>query len=361
MPAGSRHGAVPPARPMGIHDLAALVDGEVLGKTSALISGAAPFETAGPEDVTFAGSARYLKRLVQTRAGAVLVPHDFRAESDGLIAVEHPQLAFIKLLNYFRPPRPPGPGVSPQVYIGPGVVFGEDVSIGPFAVIQEAAVIGERTVIHPNVVIGPRAKIGRDCRIYPNVTVLEDCRIGDRVIIHAGTVIGSDGFGFVQDGPKHVKIPHRGIVQIDDDVEIGANNTIDRATFGRTWLQQGVKTDNLVHVAHNVTVGKNTLIVAQVGLSGSVTIGGGAILAGQAGVAQHLTVGDKAVVGPQAGIAKDVPPGAVVSGSPAVDHRRWLRVQRVLPHLDKINKHVSRIEKKLAALEKQLDASEVTR
>jgi UDP-3-O-[3-hydroxymyristoyl] glucosamine N-acyltransferase len=216
--------------------------------------------------------------------------------------------------------------------------------------------IGERVWLHPGVVIGDNVSIGNDCIIYPNTTILERCIIADRVIIHAGTVIGSDGFGFAPDGKSYHKIPHTGNVQIDDDVEIGANNTIDRATFGTTHIGRGVKTDNLVHIAHNVIVGENTVIVAQVGVSGSVTIGKNVILAGQAGVAGHLTIGDGATVGPQTGVGKPVPEGQIVSsGIPEMPHRLWLRVQRLIPKLPDFNRRLSQLEKKIKSFGEKLD------
>jgi UDP-3-O-[3-hydroxymyristoyl] glucosamine N-acyltransferase len=216
--------------------------------------------------------------------------------------------------------------------------------------------VGERVWLHAGVVIGDKVTIGNDVVIYANVTIQEGVIIGDRVIIHSGTVIGSDGFGFAPDGNSYHKLPHTGIVHIDDDVEIGANNAIDRGTFGKTHIGQGVKTDNLVHVAHNVTVGKNTILVAQVGISGSVTIGKNAILAGQAGVAGHLTIGDNATVGPQTGVGKPVPDGQIVSaGIPEMPHRLWLRVVRTIPKLPDISKRLLGLEKRLKKIEDKLD------
>jgi UDP-3-O-[3-hydroxymyristoyl] glucosamine N-acyltransferase len=205
-------------------------------------------------------------------------------------------------------------------------------------------------------VIGDKVSIGNDCTIYPNATILERCVIADRVIIHSGTVIGSDGFGFAPDGKSYYKIIHTGNVQIDDDVEIGANNTIDRATFGTTRIGRGVKTDNLVHIAHNVVVGENTVLVAQVGISGSVTIGKNVIMAGQAGVAGHLTIGDGATVGPQTGVGKPVPDGQIVSsGIPEMPHRLWLRVQRLIPKLPDLSKRLSKMEKKVKSFGEKSD------
>jgi UDP-3-O-[3-hydroxymyristoyl] glucosamine N-acyltransferase len=223
-------------------------------------------------------------------------------------------------------------------------------------VIGRQVTVGDQVWLHPGVVIGDRVAIGNDVIIHPNVTIQAGTVIGSRVIIHSGTVIGSDGFGFAPDGTVYHKIPHTGIVQIDDDVEIGANNTIDRGTFGQTRIGKGVKTDNLVHVAHNVTVGENTVLVAQVGISGSVTIGKNAVLAGQAGVAGHLTIGDHATVGPQTGVGKSVPDGQIVSaGIPEMPHRLWLRVVRTIPRLPDISKRLRGLEKRFKKIEDKLD------
>ena len=219
--------------------------------------------------------------------------------------------------------------------------------IAPSVVIEDNVRIGDRVTIRPHVYIGEGVILGDDVDIFPNVSILSGCEIGNRVLIHSGTVIGSDGFGFVPDGQRHVKIPQKGIVQIDDDVEIGANNTIDRATFGKTWIKQGVKTDNLVHIAHNVVVGENTLIVAQVGIAGSSTIGKNVILAGQAGISGHLSIGDHAMVGPQAGLVRSVPAGEIVSGSPQMPHKTWLRVHQITAASSRTEKEDNDFEKRL--------------
>jgi UDP-3-O-[3-hydroxymyristoyl] glucosamine N-acyltransferase len=187
--------------------------------------------------------------------------------------------------------------------------------------------------------------------IYPNVTILERCKIGNRVIIHAGTVIGSDGYGFESDGQRYYKIPQLGIVQIDDDVEIGAGNTIDRAAFETTWIQSGVKTDNLVHIAHNVVVGENTVIVAQSGIAGSTTIGRNVILAARAAIGGHIDIGDRAVIGPKAGISQSVPGGTMLSGFPGIPHKLWLRVQRSFSKLPELFKQVADLEKRIRNIE----------
>ncbi|NVM57023.1 MAG: UDP-3-O-(3-hydroxymyristoyl)glucosamine N-acyltransferase, partial [Desulfobacterales bacterium] len=188
--------------------------------------------------------------------------------------------------------------------------------------------------------------------VHPNVAILERCQIGNRVVIHAGSVIGSDGFGFASDGDRYYKIPQTGIVHIDDDVEIGACNTIDRATFGRTWIKRGVKTDNLVHIAHNVVVGEDTVLVAQVGISGSVTIGNHAILAGQAGVAQHVTIGNRVTIGPQSGVTRSISDGQIVSGTPGMPHRLWLKTCNIIPKLPDMKKKIRELEMRIEKLEK---------
>jgi UDP-3-O-[3-hydroxymyristoyl] glucosamine N-acyltransferase len=335
--------------------LAKLVGGEVVGDLKKKIRGVAPFDDAAGDDITLAGKVSYLKRINTTDAGAVIVPMDFQESSKSIVRVENPRLAFAKILNLFHPPSKREVGINTNACIGGRFVCGKDVSIGSFVVIRDNVTMGDRVTLHPGVVIGDDVVIGNDVEIHPNVTVLERCRIGNRVTINAGTVIGSEGFGFVPDGEKYYKMPQTGIVQIDDDVEIGACNTIDRATFGKTWIQSGVKTDNLVMIAHNVTVGERTILVSQVGISGSTTIGKHAILAGQAGVLGHLTIGDNVVITAQSGIARSIPDGEVVSGSPEMPHRLWLRVQRILPKLPELKKKLMEVEKRLRKMEEKQD------
>lgn len=337
--------------------IADIVKGKISGDGNQKIRGAASFEDAKGDEITFAGQSKFLKNIDETDAGAVIVPQNFQAPTKNIVQVDNPQIAFIKVLNLFHPAIKPDPGISQDAYIGKSFLCGQDVSIAPFCVIGDNVTLGHRVVLHPNVVIGDNVIIGNDVKVFPNVTIYERCIIGNRVTIHAGSVIGSDGFGFAPEGKKYIKIPHTGIVQIDDDVEIGAGNTIDRATFGKTWIQSGVKTDNLVHIAHNVTVGENSLLVGQVGISGSVKIGKNAILAGQAGIAGHLSIGNNAIVGPQAGVAKSVPDGETVSGSSAMPHRLWLRMQRILPNLPELAKKLSEVDRRLKKFEEKQDES----
>jgi UDP-3-O-[3-hydroxymyristoyl] glucosamine N-acyltransferase len=250
-------------------------------------------------------------------------------------------------MAFFHPPPTAPSGIHPQAVIGNNFNCGQDATIGPCAVIGNNVSVGDRIRLYAGVVIGDGVTLGDDVTIYPNVTILQRCQIGNRVIIHSGTVIGSDGFGFAPDGERYHKIPHTGIVQIDDDVEIGASNTIDRATFGKTWIGKGVKTDNLVHLAHNVSIGANTVIVAQVGISGSVTIGKNAIVAGQAGIAGHLTIGDGAIIGPRSGIVKDVPAGQTLIGAPGMPPKLFYRIQRIISRLPDLKKRLETLEKKM--------------
>lgn len=340
---------------MPVLQIAELVHGQLLGDGSKIITGAAPFETAQSHDVTFAGNPRFLKRLHDTKAGAVFVPPDFTEAGDfSLIRVRNPQIAFSIILRVFYPSKAHWSGISREAFIGQNVTIGKDSVIAPFVVIQDDVTIGERVVLHPHVVLGKGVLIGNDTEVFPNVTITA-ARIGNRVTVNAGTVIGSDGFGFTPDNGTYHKIPHLGIVQIDDDVEIGAGNTIDRATFGKTWIKNGVKTDNLVHIAHNVIIGENTILVAQVGISGSTTIGSQSVLAGQAGVSGHLSIGDHVTIGPQSGIASSIPDGSVVSGSPEMPHRLWLRVQRTIPRLPEMKKKLDQMEKRLSEFEGTLN------
>lgn len=329
------------------------INGDVQGDTSKIVRGVAPFDAAGEHDIAFADSAKILKRISETKAGAVIVPANFEQEvSTNLIKSDNPRLAFAKVMNLFFPSSYSGSGVSPKASVGRKVSIGPETCVDEFSVIQSGVKLGSRVKIHPHVVIGEGVRIGDDVEIYPNVTILKECVIGNRVIIRSGSVIGSDGFGFVPDGERHYKIPQVGIVQIDDDVEIGSCNTIDRATFGKTWIQKGVKTDSHIHIAHNVVIGENTLIVAQVGIAGSTTIGKNVILAGQAGVGGHIKIGDRVTVGPQAGVTRSVKDGMVVSGTPEMPHRQWLRVSQIMTRLPELKKKVAELEKRLDDLTK---------
>ena len=332
--------------------IAQWVAGELTGDPECTITGAGSLESAGEGQISFAEKASGLKRVAATRAAAVIVPRGFTRPDMNLIQVDNPRLAFAIVLGRLYPQNRPDAGIHPSAVIGKGCTIGKDAAIAANVVLGNEAVVGERAIIDCNVVIGDRARIGDDTRIHPNVFVGERCIIGRRVIIQAGAVIGSDGYGFVFDQGRHHKMPQVGIVQIDDDVEIGANNTIDRATMGKTWIKTGTKTDNLVHIAHNVTIGEHSIIIAQVGIAGSTTIGRYNILAGQAGISGHLTLGDQVTVGPKCGVHKSLDSKQMVSGTTlAMPHRTWLRLQTVLPDLPNLYKRVQLLEEQLAQLE----------
>jgi UDP-3-O-[3-hydroxymyristoyl] glucosamine N-acyltransferase len=297
-------------------------------------------------------SPKYLKRLEKTSAGAVIVPDGFTDSSKDLLWSENPYASFAKIFQLYQKNKRPVEGIHASAVIGEGCRIGDEAAIGPMTAIGNGVSIGPRVAIFGNVHIGDGVVLGDDVRIYPNVTILDGCVIGSRVVIHAGSVIGSDGFGFAPDGEVYHKIPHVGIVRIEDDVEIGAANTIDRGTFGETRIGSGVKTDNLVHIAHNVHIGDNTLLVAQVGISGSTTIGRHSVLAGQVGVVGHIHIGDNVMIGAQSGVGKSVPDGSVISGSPAMPHKRFLQVQTILPRLPDLRRRLAELERRLDAQER---------
>jgi UDP-3-O-[3-hydroxymyristoyl] glucosamine N-acyltransferase len=337
-------------------ELARLVGGELQGDSELRVSGVAGLEEAQINQLSFVVGPKYLPLARASEAGALIVPPKLRDINKPLIITDNPYLAFAKILSLFTPkPRPPL-GVSSKAHIGAEVKLGDSVSIQPNVYVGDSTVLGDRVSLHGGVYIGSEVCIGHDTILYPNVTILDRCIIGDRVTIHSGTVVGSDGFGFAQDGNSYFKIPQVGIVQIDDDVEIGANCTIDRATMGKTWIQRGVKIDNLVQIAHNVVVGEDGIIVAQVGISGSTKVGKNVILAGQVGVTGHLEIGDNVRVGAQSGIAKSIPPGQTVSGSPAISHRDWLKNCQILSRLPELRKKILNLEKRLAAIEEATDS-----
>jgi len=334
-----------------LKEIAQKIDGKVIGDEALEIYGVSSFDDAESGDITFASDAKFLKNLHNTRAGAVIVPDDFGdivSVYPSLIKTLNPKRKFFRILSLFHPPTEPSKIIAQGSVTGINFVAGDDLTIGHHVTIGDNVTMGERVHIMHGVYIGDHVAIGDDTVIKPNVTIMERTRVGSRVIIHSGTVIGSDGFGFTQEMAEgyHEKIPHAGFVHIDDDVEIGACNTIDRGTFGGTWIGKGVKTDNLVHIAHNVTIGEHSLIVAQVGIAGSSVIGKRVILAGKAGVSGHLTVGDGAIVGPGAGVLSDVQPGQIVSGVPGMPHKVWLKVASILPTLPEIRKRVLKLERK---------------
>jgi len=340
-------------------ELAALTGGRLTGARDVDVTGVASLDEAGPTQASFLGNERYRSQVVQSRAGLVFVPEDFdEAPPPGRawIVCKDPSAAFSQAVMLFAPPPPDfPPGRHASAAVHETATVPASVHVGACAVIERDAVVGENTVIGAGCYVGQETRIGDSCLIYPNVTIRERCLLGARVVIHSGTVIGSDGFGFIPGPTGHVKIPQVGIVQIDDDVEIGAQVGVDRARFGKTWIKRGVKIDNLVQIAHNVVIGEHCFIVAQVGVSGSVTIGNGVILAGQVGVAGHITVGDGAILMAQSGVAKDVPPGARLIGSPAVDRREFVKGHTAVKRVGRLHEAVKSLQQEVAELRARLD------
>jgi len=331
-----------------LKELAKLVDGEIEGDEDLKIKGAARVEEAKEGDITFAVSEKFLHIAEKTPASAVIVPLNIKSSCKSTIKVANPRLAFAKILELFAPPPPKLGEIHPTAKVAKGAKLAPSVTVGPYSVIEEGTVVEEGVYLSSFTYLGRGVKIGKDSFLHPRVTILDGCIVGERVIIHSGAVIGSDGFGFVkkEDG-SYYKIPQLGRVVIEDDVEIGANVAIDRATTGETRIGRGTKIDNLVHIAHNVSIGNNVAIVALVGISGSSNIGDGVVLAGQAGVTDHVSIGKNAIVAAKSGVTKDIPPGSFVSGFPARDHTKQKRIKAAVYRLPELIKRVQRLEKLL--------------
>ena len=336
-------------------EIAQLIGGEVVGDSGLIISGFSGIKEAQKGDLTFLANAKYFTLAQDTKASAIITPRDMTVAGKSIIRTENPSLAFSNLISLVIPQLAAHfKGIDKNASIAKDAVIGKNVSIGSFAIIEGGVTIEENTVIYGGSFIGHHTKIGRDCLIYPNTTIRDTTVIGNRVIIHSGTVIGSDGFGFVTTEGGHVKIPQIGNVVIEDDVEIGANVTIDRARFDKTIIGQGTKIDNLVQIAHNVRVGKHCLIVSQAGVSGSTILEDNVTLAGQAGLVGHITIGEGAVVAAKSGVSNSIPPKAIYWGFPAKEISEAKRVNagvQRLPHYIKIindlKKRVEKLEAKL--------------
>jgi UDP-3-O-[3-hydroxymyristoyl] glucosamine N-acyltransferase len=335
-------------------ELARFLDGQLKGPPDLVIGGIAPIDQATPRDITFIVQGRYARLAPQSLAGAFIVAPDQAELPRPLIIVPYPYLAYARVAALFAPPRRRWPGVSDFGYLGRQVKLGQDVSIAPMVYIGDGVHLGDRVTIMAGCVIGDDVLIGADTLVYPNVTILERCQVGARSIIHSGTVIGSDGFGFVPGPEGHYKIPQLGTVVIEDDVEIGANCAIDRGALGATRVGRGAKIDNLVHLAHNVMVGEYSLLVAQVGVSGSTKLGKGVALGGQAGLVGHIELGDGVRVGAKSGVNHSVAPGQTVSGYPARDHQEWLKIMGHLPKLPNIYQRLRQLEQKVSELADRL-------
>ncbi len=339
-------------------EVATLISGEVIGDGATLITGVCGIKEAQAGDITFVANPRYVRLMHHTKASAIITGREVKWAPKPIVRTDNPSLAFATMMTLLAPTETKHPvGISPHAVLGARVRLGRDVAIQPFAVIGDDAVIGDRTVIYTGCSVGHHTRIGADCVIYPNVSIRESLELGDRVVVHSGTVIGSDGFGFATVKGAHHKIPQIGTVVIEDDVEVGANVTIDRARFGKTVIGRGTKIDNLVQIAHNVQIGRDTIIVAQSGISGSTTVGHNVILAGQSGVVGHITIGDNAVVAAQAGVSKSVPANTQVWGSPAKPLTRAKRINACIQRLPELVKTLEALHRRLETMEKALGAT----
>jgi UDP-3-O-[3-hydroxymyristoyl] glucosamine N-acyltransferase len=337
-------------------ELAQQVGGKVIGDGRVVIRKVASIEEAGPGEIAFLANPRYQSWLASCRASAVIVGPGVVTESLSerrreYLEVSDPYLAFAKILQFFSPSASYSEDISPKANIDPTADLGVGVTVFPYVFVARGTQVGARTVLYPGVFLGEQVRVGQDCVLHPNVVVRDGCRVGNRVVLHAGVVIGSDGFGYAGEGDQRVKIPQIGIVEVEDDVELGANTTVDRATLGRTTIGKGVKIDNLVQIGHNVVVGDNSLIAAQAGIAGSTRIGKDVMLGGRVGIINHLTIGDGAKIGPGSGILRSVPPGVMrSSGLDAPPHREWLKVITLLPQLPRLWTTVRHLEKKVSEL-----------
>ncbi len=341
-------------------EIAAIIGGKISGDSEIPVRGVASIRNAGPADLTFLAEKKYIHLLEKSKAAAVICTADVASEKKTLLHVKNPNLAFGMVVELFYPPVVRGRGkVHETSLLGKDVSLGRGVTIGPYVTIGDRCSISGNVSIGPLVSIGDDVEIGESTRIDPRVTIYSGVRIGRRCRIQAGSVLGSDGFGFARDDQgRHRKIPQIGGLVIEDDVEIGSNCTIDRGSLDDTIVSRGTKLDNLVHIAHNVKVGENTLLVAQVGIAGSTIVGKNVVLAGQAGISDHLEIGDGAMVGAQAGVIKSIPPGETVSGYPARPHRKALKTQASLVKIPQMIERIKNLEEKVRELEDRLNGRE---
>jgi UDP-3-O-[3-hydroxymyristoyl] glucosamine N-acyltransferase len=345
-------------RTFTLGELAERIGADLRGAADIRVVGVAPLDEARPDEVSFVGHPRYAPLAAVSRAAALIVDASCKELERPLLLSNNPHLTFARAAALFAKPPRLAAGVHDTAYTGPGIVFGDDVAVGPLAHVGADCQIGPRTLICGGAYLGDGVVIGADCIIHSRVVILDACRIGDRVIVNSGAVIGSDGFGFVQDEQgHHFKIPQMGIVQIDDDVEIGANSTIDRATLGKTWIRKGTKIDNMVHIAHNVVVGEHCLLVAQVGIAGSTQLGNHVVIAGQTGVLDHVTIGDRARVAAKSAVAHSIKAGEDMAGIPAVPIKEWMRTYGNFRRLSQFRNQLKELAEKVKELEQAMQGN----
>lgn len=333
--------------PFTVGEIAGWVGGTATGPADTPVQWATSLVDAGPGDLTLVDGPKRRKDWEASKASAAVVPADFPDDPRPLIRVADPLVAFIQIVLKLRGDRPAETGIHPTAVIHPSVKLGDNPTVGPHAVIGENTTVGANAVIQAGTVVGRFCTLGDNVTLHPRVVLYDDCTLGNRVTIHAGAVIGADGFGYRLVKGKHEKIPQLGTVVIDDDVEIGANSTIDRGTFGSTRIGAGTKIDNQVMVSHNCKIGKHNIFVSQVGLAGSCVTGDYVVMAGQVGIADHIVIGDKAVIGAQAGVMKDVPAGEYHFGYPAMNGREFMKYVAEWGRLSDTRRDVARIKKHL--------------
>jgi UDP-3-O-[3-hydroxymyristoyl] glucosamine N-acyltransferase len=340
-----------------IAELARHVGGEVEGDGALRVEGIAPLEDAGPAEISFFANKKYRRAFEASRAGAVVVERDEDVPAGKtVLRARGAYLAFAKISTLFHPPREALPEVSPLAAVHPDASIHPSAQVMPLASVGANARVGARTIVFPGAQIAEDARVGEDCLVYQNVVIRERCVVGDRVILQPGCVVGSDGFGFALDmegegkGPRHYKVPQVGIVVIEDDVEIGANTCVDRATLGTTRIGRGAKIDNLVQIAHNVEVGPLSILASQVGIAGSSKLGMGVVAWGQAGIVGHLTIGDRVTINAQSGVAHDLEAGARVAGSPATPDVAWARNSAAFNRLTEMRRELRELRAEVARL-----------
>ncbi len=338
--------------------IAEFIQGEIIGDENTSIHTFAKIEEGIPGAISFLSNPKYTHYIYNTQASIVLVNKDFTPEQEvktTLIKVDNAYESLAKLLNLYEMSKPKKIGIHPLAFIAPTAKIGENAYIAPFACIDDNAEIGDNAIIHSNVSIGTGVKIGNNCTMYPHVTVYHDCRIGNNCTFHAGCVIGADGFGFAPTPEGYSKIPQIGIVVIEDDVEIGANTCVDRATMGATVIHKGVKLDNLIQIAHNDEIGSHTVMAAQVGIAGSTKVGEWCMFGGQVGLAGHIKIGDKVGIGAQAGIPGNIASHSNILGTPAIDVKNFFKSSVIYKKLPEMYATLYNLEKEISELKKQLN------
>jgi len=334
-----------------LKELAEIVGGTVIGDSNLEIRRLAPIDQAEKGDITFISNLKYASKLKECCASAVIVPPDFETSGFDLIVTPNPYLAFAKVLTYFHVRKPESLGIMKGAQVDSTAVLGADVTIHPGCVVGRDVVIGRGSILHPGVVLYEGVHVGEDSVLHAGVIVREGCRIGHRVILQPSVVIGSDGFGFAPDGSKYYKIPQVGIVEIEDDVEIGACTCVDRAAIGVTRIKRGTKLDNLIQVAHNVVIGEDTVMSAQVGISGSTIIGNHCTFGGQSATSGHNKIGNNVTIAARGGVSNDVADNQFLAGFPVIPHKEWLKSAMTFTKLPEMRKEISRLKKRLEEIE----------